>query len=204
MSTNQKGPGVYKLEPQHQDSGEPVGNRLNLGCGDYHWEGFINIDDCPLNGMKQPDLDCDTRKLPYLPNTMEEIHAIHCLEHFPRWEVVSILMDWRRMLAPGGLLVLEMPCLNMIIEILHKHPTPDSLPEVWHKLAGGRTVNKHLDAMGGLYGEQDPKKPHMIHKWCYSSQELREVLESAGFENMVFKDPLFHRPFRDMRVEVRK
>ena len=203
MSTNQKGSGVYKLEPQYQDSGGSVGNRLNLCCGDYHWEGFVNID-VWYGGMTKPDFDCDVRKLPYLPNTMEEIQCIHGLEHFPRWQVVSILIDWRRMLVPGGLLVLEMPCLNMIIEILHKHPTPDSLPEVWHKLKDGRTVNKHIDAMGGLYGEQDPKKPHMVHKWCYSSQELREVLEAAGFENMVFKDPLYHRPFRDMRVEVRK
>lgn len=165
----------------------------------------MNIDEkFGCDGMKEPDLDCDVRELPYLPNTMEEIQAIHVIEHFHRWEVVNILMSWRRILRPGGLLVIEMPCLKMIVDILHEHPTPDDLPSVWHKLKDGRTVNKHIDAMGGLYGEQDPKKPHMVHRWCYSSQEIREVLEAAGFTNILFRDPQFHRPFRDMRIEVRK
>lgn len=178
-----------------------MGRRLNLGCGTYPWSGYINID---FEDNSNADLVCDIRKLPYLPNTMKEIQAIHCLEHFPRWEVVSILMEWRRVLEPSGMLIIEMPCLNMIIDILHEHPTVDGLPDVWYKLPDGRTVNKHIDAMGGLYGEQDPKKPHMIHKWCYTSMELREVLESAGFSNIVFRDPQFHRPFRDLRVEVMK
>ncbi len=151
-----------------------------------------------------PYVNCDIRKPPFEHGSMEEIQAIHCFEHFPRWEAVSILMQWRRILKPGGLLVLEMPCLNMIIDILHEHRTPDSIPSVWYKLPDGRTVNKHIDAISGLYGEQDPKKPDMLHKWCYSSEEIREVLESAGFTNILFKDPLFHRPFRDMRIEMRK
>ena len=181
-----------------------MGGRLNLGCGERHWgEDFINVDQ-ELPGMKAPDLDCDIRNLPYLPNTMDEIHAIHCIEHFPRWEVVNVLMEWRRILKPNGLLVLELPCLNMIIDILHEHTTPDKFPSVWHKLKDGRVVNKHIDAMNGLYGVQKRNERNDEHKWCYTSQEIREVLESAGFTTILFCDPLYHRPFRDMRIEVRK
>ncbi len=181
-----------------------MGGRLNLGCGDRHWEGFINIDMWDGHSDPEPDMVSDIRSMSFPDNTMEEIHAIHVIEHFPRWEVVSVLMEWRRILKPNGLLVLELPCLNMIIEILHDHPTPDNLPSVWHKLKDGRVVNKHIDAMNGLYGVQKRNERNDEHKWCYSSLEIREVLEEAGFTNILFKDPLFHRPFRDMRIEVRK
>lgn len=203
MSTDQESAGVREGAPLDRGGGRQVGTRLNLCCGDRHWVGYENVD-MQLPGMLEPDLDCDVRKLPYLPNTMEEISCIHGLEHFPRWEVVSILMHWRKILKPNGLLVLELPCLNMIIDILHEHPTPDGLPGVWHKLPDGRVVNKHIDAMNGLYGVQKHHDRNEEHKWCYTSAEIRDVLEAAGFTNILFKDPLFHRPFRDMRIEVRK
>ena len=52
--------------------------KINLGCGNEKWKGFINID-CDPN-MK-PDLVLDIRheKFPYEKETIEEIWMCHTI-----------------------------------------------------------------------------------------------------------------------------
>jgi SAM-dependent methyltransferase len=89
--------------------------KLNLGCGSKHWPGFVNIDGIS-NNRSVPDLLHDLNKpLPYDDGSVDEIHAIHLIEHFYRWEVPGILADWTRALKPGGLLVLECPSLERVL-----------------------------------------------------------------------------------------
>lgn len=56
--------------------------KLNIGCGRKKFDGFINIDDDPL---VEPDhlinLDDVNIKLPFDDDTVDEIKAIHVLEH---------------------------------------------------------------------------------------------------------------------------
>ena len=60
--------------------------RLHLGSGRHHWPGFINID--AVTG----DVQCDIRHIDGYE--ADEIHAIHVIEHFYRYEVVDILKRW--------------------------------------------------------------------------------------------------------------
>lgn len=56
--------------------------KLNIGCGRKKFEGFINIDDDPI---VEPDylinLDDVNVRLPFDDNTVDEVKAIHVLEH---------------------------------------------------------------------------------------------------------------------------
>lgn len=86
--------------------------KLHLGCGENYLEGYLNIDlpqeDQAL--MKaRADLYQDIRTLSYPENSIEEIRSHHLLEHFTRQEALSLLLQWRRWLKPGGLLVIETP-----------------------------------------------------------------------------------------------
>ena len=76
--------------------------KLNLGCGDKILADYINVDVAQERSGKQPDVICDVRNLNKFSNDYaDEILAVHVIEHFWRWEVVSILKEWVRVLKPN-------------------------------------------------------------------------------------------------------
>lgn len=165
------------------------------------WKDFINVD------IKVPHkegylwCESDITKLDWIPdNFVQEVTCIHVIEHIPRWKTEWALKEWYRVLDKNGLLVIECPDLNKIIDCFNSYS--------WScdkKLPDGRTVNILSDCMAGLYGDQKSKDPAMEHKWCFRPLEMFELLKSVGFDEVVvYAEPKFHRPFRDMRIEVRK
>lgn len=150
--------------------------KVHLGCGDKLWPGFLNID------FKNSDFDCDIRKLNLPDSSAQEIHLIHVFEHLHRMEAESSLKDWLRVLKPGGKLVMEMPCLNKVSSMIHQ---------------GEKSLSMTLFA---LYGDVRLNRPEMLHKWCWSKEEITGVLKSNGFEKVTEEEPFFHFPNRDMRV----
>lgn len=163
--------------------------KLNLGCGPRHLEGFVNVDLAGNWSGKEPDLSHDIREpLPFPDESAEEIHAYHVLEHMWRWEAEDALKDWQRVLRPGGLLVLEMPCLDKIFGIMQRCVTE------------GRPLPLRM-TLWGLYGDPNYRNEAMCHRWCWSKAEIQAAL--SDMECMV-KAPQTHIPERDMRIEAKK
>lgn len=160
--------------------------KINLGCGRHLWADFINVDFENNASHKKPDVVADLRKLPFEDNYADEAHAIHVLEHFYPWEVEDVLKEWRRVLKPGGKLILEMPCLEKIIGHLN-HDIIDTRLTLW-----------------GLFGDPKHKDPHMMHHWCYSIHMLDVLLTKCGFEDIRTGEPVFHKKERDMRCQAVK
>lgn len=150
--------------------------RLHLGCGRKKLEGWINCD------LHDSDMDMDIRQLPFADDSADEIMAIHCVEHFYVHEIMKVLRDWHRALKSGGVMTVELPCLDKILE----------------NFANG-SPNK-LTLMG-LYGDPGTHKhgEPALHKWCWSKFEFRTLLERVGFSDVREEIPLFHQPTRDMR-----
>jgi len=97
--------------------------KLNLGCGDKILVDYINVDVAQERSGKQPDVICDVRNLNKFSNDYaDEILAVHVIEHFWRWEVVSILKEWVRVLKPNGKLILECPNLKSACEYFLQDP----------------------------------------------------------------------------------
>lgn len=154
--------------------------RLNLGCGRHKLAGFVNVD---VQG--EPDITADLRAVPLPDRCADEVHAYHVIEHFYRWDVGEFVAECRRLLKPGGKLVLELPNLE----------------------AACRNVLAGMgDQMGmwPLYGDPSHRDPFMCHRWAYTPNSIREVLE--GFESIRILPPQTHgrRANRDMRVEARR
>ena len=150
--------------------------KLHLGCGRKKLEGWIN---CDLHGS---DMDMDIRKLPFEDNSAEEIMAIHVCEHFYIHEIMGVIKEWHRVLMVGGVLTVELPCLDNILN---------------HFIMG--SPNKFT--LMGLYGDPGSHKhgEPALHKWCWSKGEFRKLLEKAGFCSIREEEPMHHVPSRDMR-----
>ena len=164
--------------------------KLNLGAGNRHLEGFINVDLADNWCLKPPEVVCDVRKLTFPDNYADEVHAYHVFEHFYRFESDDVLDEWVRVLKPGGLLVLEMPCLDKILGIF------DYCAKVAHEIPDNLT-------MFGLYGDPKYNSPDMCHRWCYSVGEITQMLEGRGLK-VTEAEPQTHKRIRDMRLEAIK
>lgn len=163
---------------------------LNLGCGHKKLDGFVNVDGYETDRAK-PDVVHDlTKPLPWGDGEVDEVHAYHVIEHFYRWQVPGIIKDWARVLKPGGLLVLECPCLNKVLGIFH------------HFVTKGEPVDGRL-TMWALYGDPKYEEPAMTHRWCYPVNELMSLVEDAGLK-AEHKEAQTHVRVRDMRIEGMK
>lgn len=160
--------------------------KINLMCGHKLWPGFINVDGAEVCFGKKPDVVSDARSLPFPDNYADEIHCIHGIEHFYIWETPDLLREWRRVLKPDGLLVIECPDIEKILDMWANGKT--GMAKTWF----------------GLYGDQTLKNEGMVHRWCYCFAQLRTLLIDLGFKNVEKLNAQFHMPIRDMRVESRK
>jgi SAM-dependent methyltransferase len=165
--------------------------KLNIGAGHRKMSGYVSVD---VDPSTSPDIVAEAWSLTLIPdNSVEEVLAVHVLEHFYPWDGEKALTEWIRVLRPGGRLVLELPdfvkcCIN---------------------IAESRKARKHPDLLGlfGLYGDERTKNPHMMHKWGYSPETLLGKLRAAGYQPVRREAPVFHklgREFRDMRFVAYK
>lgn len=53
----------------------------------------------------------------FADNSIPEIYASHCLEHFPHPKTLSVLKEWHRVLAPGGKLYVAVPDFARCVEL---------------------------------------------------------------------------------------
>ena len=146
--------------------------RLNLGCGNYPMEDFINIDQ---SRDVNPDLLIDATDLPYYPNSVDEIYCGHLLEHLTWEEGQRALKHWLSILKPGGEIRVVVPNFDVLAAIYFQTPTPAEM--------------KHLnDYFIYSYVQES------LHRYFYSAGLLKEAMETAGFKR-VERLPIDHPYF---------
>lgn len=157
--------------------------RLNLAAGKKIVPGWKSV------GYEDGhDFKADIRDLSiFETDSVDELMGIHCIEHVERWEVPGMLKEWLRVLKPGGMAAIECPdLLKCCKNILRNLPRQEGVQ--------------------GLFGEWELREPLMMHKYSYSTDEMRAVLSEAGFTGIKFVRPHYHgkREHRDMRAEAWK
>lgn len=92
--------------------------RLNLGCGEETIDrpGWVNVD---MHPRKPHVLRADVLSLPFPEGSAEQIATSHLLEHLP--DTAAALKEWKRVLAPGGELLVCVPDAAYEAEWLRYH-----------------------------------------------------------------------------------
>lgn len=138
--------------------------KLHLGCWHRQIPGFVHVDLCDL-----PHIDHQHRidELPFIAdNSAELIYCSHAFEYFDRQQAVAVLAEWRRVLAPGGVLRLAVPDFEALIQVY-------------------RQTGEIERVLGPLYGRMEIQTAQgpacLYHKTCYDERSLAKLLEANGF-----------------------
>lgn len=168
------------------------GLKVNLGCGRHTLDGWFCIDKAQHPEASRPvDLISDVCKIDLPDQCAVVLQAIHLWEHLYPWECEVMITEWKRLLRPGGKLILEMP----------------DLLKTCTNILSGRDDGRHPGQLGmwGLYGDPRTKDPLMMHRWAWTYKTLRKFLVGYGFVHIVESETKWHpmgRGKRDFRVEA--
>ena len=145
-----------------------MGVNINLGSGLNPVAGFVNVDVLP--DAPGVDVVADiTERLPFDDGAADVLYASHILEHFSHADVPTLLADWRRVLRPGGQLLIAVPDLAVIASMLLEERR-------------GWFTPPHNPWLGALYGGQ--KDDWDYHKGGFTDQWLAYTLAQADFGHM--------------------
>lgn len=143
--------------------------KLNLGAGNKRYLDYTSCDLFPGSGVDEVfGLD----NIPYQDNTIQSIHSEHALEHLRHTDARQAIVEWFRVLKPGGDVHLQLPDLELCCQkYVQAVRSGNKLEQEWYRYT--------------LYGVQrsqgDEPAEGQIHYTGFNKQELVEEFEKAGF-----------------------
>jgi len=127
--------------------------RLNLGCGEANYAGFVNLDIA-----KQPQLHvlADGRCLPFAARTFAQVLCTDVIKHMEAQDGQRLLGEVSRILKPGGRFILVTPDLDGLMLV--------------HQVG----MATHQQVMQHLYGDQRD------HRYLYTRELISRAAQVAG------------------------
>lgn len=135
--------------------------RLEIGSGKFPRKGYTHVD---IEASAKPDILGDFRTMEFFD--IEEIIALHILEHFSREEGLEVLKQWYSWLRVGGKLIVETPDLERICQFFTTRP---------ERLWANREYLNYA-----LYGSQEAS--WAFHKDGYWREKFEQILPEIGFK----------------------
>jgi predicted SAM-dependent methyltransferase len=136
-------------------------DRINIGCGYDHKPDYLNVD---MDPACKPDLLLTNNDFSPLPKRhFREVLANDVLEHIPRAQTMSALLEWADLLALGGTLTLKTSSFFGIVRMMQ---------------ASNAFEHQHRCTIY-MFGNQ--AHPGDFHHTAFTESTLRTFLLSAGF-----------------------
>lgn len=138
--------------------------KLHLGCGRRCIPGFFHIDILPAPHV---DLVGPVERLTgFSDASVDLIYASHVLEHFSRKQYREVLIEWHRVLAPGGVLRLAVPDFAACARLYYEQGLRDGLTGLVGLIVGGQ------------------RDEFDYHKMVFDESLLRADLLGIGFREV--------------------
>lgn len=162
---------------------------LVVGSGEINdpQEGYDYLDIEPLHGvnMVQSCVNLENIK----SNTYDRVISKDVIEHLPWREVKPAISEWRRVVKDNGVLELETPNAEELVETIINPNNPNlnrwNNESDWERFS--RIAYGHQDRIGNY------------HKCYFTEQWLGELLQDVGFTITGSKVDLFR-----IKVEATK
>lgn len=158
--------------------------KIELGCGNNPQPGYVACDARKVRGVAHV-FDFGAARFPFQNETVGEILMNHSIEHVSYRRVPHVLNECRRVLAPGGKLIIRTPDLRFICEEYLKGQTTPEWPgdERWiSENFGGKDITPAWWANIKLFAGQD--YPGNEHRFCFDFETLKSALEKFGFSRV--------------------
>jgi predicted SAM-dependent methyltransferase len=155
--------------------------KLNLGCSIHRLPTYVNVD---VQERFNPDIVSNASALSFAAdNEFDLVRASHILEHFDLKDCRSVLSEWRRVIKPGGFLVVCVPYFEAWAWRAVLWPRGLALDE--QTLTNGW--------INGLFALDLP--PEFRHKIVFTERSLRHLLDECGFEVKARLDFYHEEPY---------
>ena len=144
---------------------------LNVGCGLFPVEGFVNLDWHWCPGV---DVCWDLRKpYPFTADRFSGIYCEHCIDGLPREWFLPNLKEMHRVLKPGGTLRISFCDSELYVDAYVKWRA-DRTPTPFMRERGHGTGMQALD---WIYH-------HVTHQTLIDFETLQMHLVNAGFRDI--------------------
>ena len=140
--------------------------KLHIGGSEAHagWE-VLDVRAAPHVNHVGDALDLSR----FAEGTFAEVYASHVLEHFDYVEQLPrVLAEWFRVLAPGGVLRLSVPDIDILAHLLLQRHVLD--------------VNQRFQVMRMIFGGHTHEHDH--HRVGLNQDFMAAFLDRAGFVNL--------------------
>jgi len=141
--------------------------KLNLGCGKFPRDGYVNIDYYRWKGYPLDRVWDLRNELPYEKESIDEVYSSHTIEHFWWSDVKSIIGDWYRVLKKEGRIELWTVDLYQVIKNFEVGMEKKEFDEANYELNKGIFNQKRFTG--------DP------HHTAFTFDFLKMLLEKVGF-----------------------
>lgn len=178
--------------------------RLHLGCGSHVVSGWENLDKSPTMvaaripgarallrrlrvltdeqataafpaGIKRVDI---RNGIPYPDGSAAHVYSSHMIEHLSRWQAADLLKECHRVLAPGGILRLATPDLQMLVDHYVREKEQGDPRAADHFMEGMLTFVEQPGSVVQRLGRRLLTAPH---QWVYDVASLAALIEECGF-----------------------
>jgi predicted SAM-dependent methyltransferase len=134
--------------------------KLHLGCGTKYLPGFTHIDIAEFSHI---DHISNIDNLSFISDaSVEQIYSSHAFEYFDRNQASGVLLEWNRVLRPGGCLYLTVPDIQALIAIYSETKNLNSI-------------------IGPLFGRWVNDENIIYHRTTWDFDSLSLTLENCGF-----------------------
>ena len=172
---------------------------LDLGCGRGEWLELLREEGLQARGVEsnramidnqcgqnleivQADAVAYLRGLP--ENSLRAITAFHFVEHVGLAELIDLLDEIKRVLKPGGLLVVETPnpknlvvgACNFYSDPTHHKPLfPETLEFILNHRGFVRTQLQYLHPVEGSPFQDSSEASQALNSWLFSARDFAIV-----------------------------
>ena len=147
--------------------GKLIGHNRAIAIHEYH------------KVRKQIKFKSVVNKIPYPDNSVSVIYSSHFLEHIPYNSALSLLIDCRRALKPGGIIRICVPNLRYEIDCYLNNKYDCDLPMADKFMERLLFVKKDEITFLGRIMFLGPR----MHMWMYDSDSLINLFKLASLNN---------------------